>query len=65
MVAVVTTVDPCRVTSLTTVRVGYTGFGEAAAARLLAEIDGGPTAPFEPAEPELIARGSTSRPLLR
>jgi DNA-binding LacI/PurR family transcriptional regulator len=50
---------------LTTVRVDYAGFGEAAAALLLAEIDGTPRPPFEPAAPELIVRGSTSRPLPR
>jgi DNA-binding LacI/PurR family transcriptional regulator len=44
---------------LTTVRIDYTGLGEAAAARLLAAIDGTPAPPFEPAEPELIVRGST------
>jgi LacI family transcriptional regulator, repressor for deo operon, udp, cdd, tsx, nupC, and nupG len=44
---------------LTTVRIDYTGFGEAAAARLLAAIDGSPAPPFEPAEPELVVRGST------
>jgi len=47
---------------LTTVRVDYAGFGEAAAAQLLAEIDGAPPPPFEPAAPELIVRGSTSPP---
>jgi DNA-binding LacI/PurR family transcriptional regulator len=45
---------------LTTVRVDYAGFGEAAAALLLAEIDGTPPPPFEPAAPELIVRGSTA-----
>ena len=50
---------------LTTVRVDYAGFGEAAAARLLAEIDGRPPPPFEPAEPELVVRGSTSPPAPR
>jgi DNA-binding LacI/PurR family transcriptional regulator len=44
---------------LTTVRVDYAGFGEAAAAMLLAEIDGAPPPRFEPAPPELIVRGST------
>jgi LacI family repressor for deo operon, udp, cdd, tsx, nupC, and nupG len=47
---------------LTTVRVDYAGFGEAAAALLLAEIDGAPPPPFEPAAPELVVRGSTSPP---
>jgi DNA-binding LacI/PurR family transcriptional regulator len=49
---------------LTTVRIDYAGFGEAAAARLLAEIDGAQAPPFEPAEPELIVRGSTGPPAL-
>jgi LacI family transcriptional regulator, repressor for deo operon, udp, cdd, tsx, nupC, and nupG len=44
---------------LTTVRVDNPGFGEAAAAVLLAEIDGTPPPRFEPAPPELIVRGST------
>jgi LacI family repressor for deo operon, udp, cdd, tsx, nupC, and nupG len=47
---------------LTTVRVDYAGFGAAAAALLLAEIDGTPPPPFEPAAPELILRGSTIPP---
>ena len=47
---------------LTTVRVDYAGFGEAAAALLLAEIDGTPPPRFEPAAPELVVRGSTSLP---
>jgi LacI family repressor for deo operon, udp, cdd, tsx, nupC, and nupG len=47
---------------LTTVRVDYAGFGEAAAAMLLAEIDGAPLPRFEPAPPELIVRGSTGPP---
>jgi DNA-binding LacI/PurR family transcriptional regulator len=47
---------------LTTVRVDYAGFGEAAAARLLAEIDGAPPPPVELARPELIVRGSTGPP---
>ena len=50
---------------LTTVRVDYAGFGEAAAAVLLAEIDGTPPPPFEPAAPELIVRGSTGPPSRR
>jgi DNA-binding LacI/PurR family transcriptional regulator len=45
---------------LTTVRIDYAGFGEAAAALLLAEIDGAPRPEFEPAPPELIVRGSTA-----
>jgi LacI family repressor for deo operon, udp, cdd, tsx, nupC, and nupG len=47
---------------LTTVRVDYAGFGEAAAAMLLAEIDGAPPPKFEPAPPELIVRRSTAPP---
>jgi DNA-binding LacI/PurR family transcriptional regulator len=44
---------------LTTVRVDHGGFGEAAAAVLLAEIDGAEPPPFELASPELIVRSST------
>jgi DNA-binding LacI/PurR family transcriptional regulator len=44
---------------LTTVRVDHSGIGEAAAALLLAEIDGTPPPAFEPASPQLIVRGST------
>jgi DNA-binding LacI/PurR family transcriptional regulator len=47
---------------LTTVRVDYSGFGEAAAAALLAEIDGAPRPRFDPAAPELIMRGSSAPP---
>jgi DNA-binding LacI/PurR family transcriptional regulator len=47
---------------LTTVRVDYAGFGEAAAELLLAEIEGAPPPRFEPAPPELIVRGSTAPP---
>jgi DNA-binding LacI/PurR family transcriptional regulator len=47
---------------LTTVRVDYAAFGEAAAALLLAEIDGVPPPTFEPATPELIVRSSTAPP---
>jgi LacI family transcriptional regulator, repressor for deo operon, udp, cdd, tsx, nupC, and nupG len=47
---------------LTTVAVDYAGFGEAAAAALLAEIEGAPPPPFEPAAPKLIVRGSTAPP---
>jgi LacI family repressor for deo operon, udp, cdd, tsx, nupC, and nupG len=50
---------------LTTVRVDYAGFGEAAAALLLAEIDGTQAPLFEPAPPELIVRGSTGPPAVR
>jgi DNA-binding LacI/PurR family transcriptional regulator len=45
---------------LTTVRVDYAGFGEAATALLLAEIDGARPPQFEPAATELIVRGSTA-----
>jgi LacI family transcriptional regulator, repressor for deo operon, udp, cdd, tsx, nupC, and nupG len=45
---------------LTTVRVDYAGFGEAAAALLLALIEGAPPPLFEPAAPELVVRGSTA-----
>src|SRR5215207_896059 len=44
---------------LTTVRVDYAGFGEAAAALLLSEIDGAAQPEFEPMPPQLIVRGST------
>jgi DNA-binding LacI/PurR family transcriptional regulator len=44
---------------LTTVRVDYAEFGEAAAAALLAEIDGAPRPSFEPTPPKLIVRDST------
>jgi len=47
---------------LTTVRVDYAGFGEAAADLLLAEIEGAPRPTFEPAPPELIVRRSTAPP---
>ena len=47
---------------LTTARVDYAGFGEAAAALLLAEIEGATPPRFEPATPELIVRGSTAPP---
>jgi DNA-binding LacI/PurR family transcriptional regulator len=47
---------------LTTVRVDYAGFGEAAAALLLAEIDGAPPPSFAPAAPELVVRASTGPP---
>jgi LacI family transcriptional regulator, repressor for deo operon, udp, cdd, tsx, nupC, and nupG len=50
---------------LTTVRVDYAGFGEAAAALLLAQIDGTQAPPFEPAAPELIVRASTGPPAPR
>jgi LacI family transcriptional regulator, repressor for deo operon, udp, cdd, tsx, nupC, and nupG len=44
---------------LTTVRVDYAEFGEAAAEALLAEIDGARRPRFEPTPPKLIARDST------
>jgi DNA-binding LacI/PurR family transcriptional regulator len=44
---------------LTTVSVDHIGFGEAAAAALLAEIDGTVRPAFEPAEPQLVVRSST------
>jgi DNA-binding LacI/PurR family transcriptional regulator len=44
---------------LTTVRVDYAEFGEAAADALLAEIDGKPRPRFEPTPPRLIVRHST------
>jgi DNA-binding LacI/PurR family transcriptional regulator len=47
---------------LTSVRVDYAAFGEAAAAALLAAIHGDPVPPFRPAPPELVVRGSTARP---
>jgi DNA-binding LacI/PurR family transcriptional regulator len=47
---------------LTTVRVDYAGFGEAAADLLLAEIGGAPRPVFDPAPPELIVRRSTAPP---
>jgi len=47
---------------LTTVHVDYAGFGQAAAAVLLAAIDGGERPSFEPAPPELIVRNSTGPP---
>jgi LacI family transcriptional regulator, repressor for deo operon, udp, cdd, tsx, nupC, and nupG len=47
---------------LTTVRVDYAGFGEAAAAVLLAEIAQTERPRFEPPAAELIVRGSTGAP---
>ena len=44
---------------LTTVRVDYAGFGEAAAAVLHSEIYGTPRPRYEPTPPRLILRGST------
>jgi DNA-binding LacI/PurR family transcriptional regulator len=47
---------------LTSVRVDYAQFGEAAAAALLAAIAGEPAPPFRGAPPELVVRGSTGPP---
>jgi DNA-binding LacI/PurR family transcriptional regulator len=47
---------------LTSVRIDYAQFGEAAAAALLAAIAGDEPPGFEPAPPELVVRGSTSSP---
>jgi LacI family repressor for deo operon, udp, cdd, tsx, nupC, and nupG len=47
---------------VTSVRVDYAGFGEAAAAALLALIAGEPPPPFRPAPPELVVRASTAQP---
>jgi LacI family transcriptional regulator, repressor for deo operon, udp, cdd, tsx, nupC, and nupG len=44
---------------LTTVRVDHSGFGEAAAAVLLAQIDGAEPPTLEPPPPRLIVRSST------
>jgi DNA-binding LacI/PurR family transcriptional regulator len=44
---------------LTTVRMDYAGFGEAAASALLAQIEGAEAPRVELAPPELIVRGST------
>ena len=44
---------------LTSVRIDYAQFGEAAAAALLAAIAGAPPPVFEPAAPRLIVRAST------
>jgi DNA-binding LacI/PurR family transcriptional regulator len=46
---------------LTSVRVDYAQFGEAAAAALLAAIAREPVPPFRGAPPELVVRGSTAR----
>ena len=47
---------------MTSVRVDYAQFGEAAAAALLAAIVREPVPPFRGAAPELVRRGSTARP---
>ncbi len=44
---------------LTSVRIDYAQFGEAAAGALLAAIAGEPPPPFEPAPPELVVRASS------
>jgi DNA-binding LacI/PurR family transcriptional regulator len=44
---------------LTSVRIDYAQFGEAAAAALLAAIAGAPPPVFEPAAPRLIVRASS------
>ena len=46
---------------LTSVRIDYAQFGEAAAAALLAAIAGEPPRPFRGAPPELVLRGSTAQ----
>jgi LacI family repressor for deo operon, udp, cdd, tsx, nupC, and nupG len=47
---------------MTSVRIDYAQFGEAAAAALLAAIDREPVPPFRGAAPELVLRGSTATP---
>ena len=47
---------------LTSVRIDYAQFGEAAAAALLAAIAGEPVPPFRGAPPELVVRASTAPP---
>jgi DNA-binding LacI/PurR family transcriptional regulator len=47
---------------LTSVRVDYRAFGEAAAKLVLARIAGEPAPHLTPAEPDLVVRGSTGRP---
>jgi LacI family repressor for deo operon, udp, cdd, tsx, nupC, and nupG len=46
---------------ITSVRIDYAQFGEAAAAALLAAIAGEPVPPFRGAPPELVVRGSTAQ----
>jgi DNA-binding LacI/PurR family transcriptional regulator len=48
--------------ALTSVRVDYAQFGEAAAAALLSAIAGDPPEPFHGAAPELVVRASTAQP---
>jgi DNA-binding LacI/PurR family transcriptional regulator len=45
---------------LTSVRVDYAGFGEGAAAALLAALAGEPAPEYRPAPPELVVRASTA-----
>lgn len=47
---------------LTSVRVDYAAFGAAAAAALLATIDGDPLPDYAPSPPQLVVRASTSAP---
>jgi DNA-binding LacI/PurR family transcriptional regulator len=47
--------------ALTSVRVDYAEFGEAAARALLASIDGEPLPEYSPSAPELVVRASTAR----
>ena len=47
--------------ALTSVRVDYAEFGEAATRALLAEIGGGPAPEYAPSPPELVVRASTAR----
>jgi DNA-binding LacI/PurR family transcriptional regulator len=48
--------------ALTSVRVDYAEFGAAAAAALLARIDGEEPPPYEPSRPVLEVRASTGTP---
>jgi LacI family repressor for deo operon, udp, cdd, tsx, nupC, and nupG len=47
--------------ALTSVRVDYAEFGDAAASALLAEIGVGEAAVYSPSPPELVVRASTAR----
>ena len=49
------------VPALTSVRIDYAEFGEAAALALLACIAGDPVPEYAPAVPELVVRASTGR----
>jgi DNA-binding LacI/PurR family transcriptional regulator len=51
--------------ALTSVRVDYAEFGEAAASALLAEIGVGEAGRYSPSAPELVVRASTARRRLR